>query len=72
MPRRTSRLRSPRDPDRKLAQLGKARDALVGVRTEVVINSALYRAAGDAMKAIDAVAEEMTGDEEYFTPMKRY
>ena len=39
------------------------------MRGEIVINSDLYRAAGEVIDAIDEVAERLTGKKNYFTKM---
>jgi len=70
--RRTKRMKQPWHVDRKLEEIGKARSALVSIQTEVIINSDLYRAAGKAMTALDEVAKEITGKEDFFAPVHRY
>ena len=63
MVRRTRRMAKPWSIDDKLADMEKARKAMIGIRSEVKINSDLYRAAGRAIDAIDEVATELTGRE---------
>jgi len=66
MVRRTRRRDIPWTIDDKLADMEKARESMISIRTEVKIASELYRAAGRAIDAIDEVAAELTGKERVF------
>ena len=49
-----------------LEKLREGRTGAIQVRKEAKINSPEYRAAGEVTKAIDALAETLTGNREYF------
>ena len=53
-------------PKQELEKLRPARQMLIAVCTEYPIHSDAYRRAGEAMKAIDGVAEALVGDKQYF------
>lgn len=54
------------DPEQKLEKLRPARQILKAIRTEYPINGDAYQRAGEAMKALDHVAEALVDDREYF------
>lgn len=60
--RRTGFLR----PQEELEKLRPARDMLIAVHIHYPINCDAYRRAGEAIQAIDDLAEILVGDPRYF------
>ena len=52
-------------PKQELEKLRPAREMLIAVHTQYPIHSDAYQRAGEAMKAIDALAEALVGDPRY-------
>jgi len=65
MARRSKRIGFLR-PEQEIERLRSARGMLVDIRKAYPIDSDAYRRAGEAMAAIDSVAEVLVGDRQYF------
>ena len=67
----TKRMNEPQHPKRHLEEVVEARTSPCLMRGEIVINSDLYRVADKRLNTIDNVAEQLTGDTRWFTPVQR-
>jgi hypothetical protein len=66
MRRRTTRIFSETDKQELLAAIGACRQACIRAQTAAPIASETYKRTGQVMDAIDSLAQELTGDAEYF------
>ena len=60
------RILSPATSDAALASAGACRSAAVKLMTEAPIGGPAYRAAEELLRAIDGLAEALTGEADHF------
>ena len=68
MTRRSSRSDATIDKEALLQALGGCRRALIEVESRAEIGGPLYKNCDAVLAAIDALAEVLTGDRQYFWP----